>query len=73
MDRTTAGQLMGIYHRLGNVLNEAEPIVRSIPNEAERELHLRALGTMMQDLWVALMAPIVREHTDLDPDKEARS
>ena len=72
MDRTTAEQLMGIYHRLGNVLNEAEPIVRSIPNEAERELHLRAVGTIIQDLWVALMGPIVREHADLDPDKKAR-
>ena len=73
MDRTTAEQLMGIYQRLGSVLNEADPVVRSIPNEAERELHLRALGAMMQDIWVALMAPIVREHADLDPDKEARS
>ena len=72
MDRTTAEQLMGIYHRLGKALNEAEQIVRSIPNKAERELHLRAVGTMMQDVWVALMGPIVREHADLDPDKKTR-
>jgi hypothetical protein len=72
VDRTTAEQLMDIYHRLGNVLNEADRIVRSIPNQAERDLHLRAVGTMMQDLWVALMGPIIREHADLDPDKKVQ-
>lgn len=70
MDRTTAEKLMAIYHRLGNVLNEADPLIRGIPDEKEREAHLRALGTMMQDVWLELMAPVVREYRDLDPDKK---
>ena len=32
--------------------------------------HLRALGTMVSDVWLNLMLPIVREHPDLDPDKK---
>ena len=71
MDRTTAEKLMAIYHRLGDVLNEADALIRGIPDETEQKQHLRALGTMMQDVWLALMAPIVREHRDLDPDKKA--
>ena len=70
MDHTTAEKLMAIYHRLGNVLNEADPLIRAIPDEPERQKHLQALGTMMQEVWLRLVAPIVREHRDLDPDKK---
>ena len=68
MDHTTAEKLMAIYHRVGNLLNEADPLIRAIPDEAERQEHLQALGTLMQDVWLRLVAPIVREHRDLDPD-----
>ena len=70
MERATAEKLMEVYHRLGTVLNEAEPLIRSLPSDAEREAHLRALGTMMQDVWLHLMLPIVREYQDLDPDRK---
>ena len=70
MERATAEKLMDIYRRLGSVLNEAEPLIRNLPSEAERQAHLRALGTMMQDLWIHLMSPIVLEHRDLDPDRK---
>ncbi len=73
MDRPTAEKLMAIYDRLGNTLNEADPLIRSIPNDAERKRHLSALGTMMQDVWLQLMAPIVNEYRDLDPDKKRKS
>lgn len=71
MDHTTAKKLMAIYHRLGDLLNEADPLIRGIADEGERQKHLQALGTTMQDVWLRLMAPIVREHRDLDPDKKA--
>ena len=53
---------MEIYGRLGNVLNEAEPLLRALVDEEEKKSHLRSLGTMMQDVWIQLMLPIVREH-----------
>jgi len=71
MDRLTAEKLMAIYHRRGDVLNEADPLIREIPDETEQKQHLRTLGTMIQEVWLELMAPIVREHRDLDPDKKA--
>jgi hypothetical protein len=70
MDRVAAERLMKIYGRLGHVLNEADPILRAIGDEDERKTHLRALGTMMSDVWLNLMLPIVREHPDLDPDRK---
>jgi len=71
MDRSTAEKLMAIYRRLGATLNEADPLIRRIADEAERKQHLHVLGTMMQDVWLQLMTPIVREYRDLDPDKKA--
>lgn len=67
MDHSTAKQLMAVYERLGTVMSEADPILRSLP-EDERIPHLRNLGAMMCDLWFKLQLPVVREHRDLDPD-----
>lgn len=58
---------MAVYERLGQVINEADPILRTLP-EAERTPHLHALAGAMFHLWMELQLPIVREHPDLDPD-----
>lgn len=58
---------MAIYDRVGATMSEAAHVVRGLP-EQERAAHLRALGTMMQDVWLNLQLPIVREHRELDPD-----
>jgi hypothetical protein len=70
MDHATAVKLLAIYQRLGEVLNEADSVIMEIPDEAEQNRNLRSLGTLMQNVWLELMAPIVREHRDLDPDKK---
>ena len=67
MDHATAKQLMAIYARLNAVLNEADPILRTLP-EPERHAHLKAMGHVMMQAWSTLQLPIVREHRDLDPD-----
>jgi hypothetical protein len=72
MDRVTAERLIAIYHRMGGALNEADPLLRTLPDAIERREHLQALGTMMQDVWLNLMLPIVRQHPDLDPDHKRR-
>ena len=73
MDRLTAEKLMTIYRRLSEVLNEADPVIRSISDEGGRQQQLHALGMLMQDVWLNLEAPIVREHPELDPDRRHRN
>ncbi|MCC2962582.1 hypothetical protein LK540_19320 [Massilia sp. IC2-278] len=67
MDRKTAQALMAAYKRIGEVMNEADGIIRTLP-ENERSKHLRGLGDMMGDLWFKLQLPVVSEHRDIDPD-----
>jgi len=67
MDHETAQTLMAVYKRIGEVMNEADDIIRTLP-ENERAEHLRGLGDMMGHLWFKLQLPVVREHRDLDPD-----
>jgi len=67
MDHETARQLMAVYERMGQLINEADDIIRPLP-EAERSTHLRSLAVVMQHLWSDLQRPIVLEHPDLDPD-----
>lgn len=67
MDHKTAVALMAVYKRLGDVMVEADDIIRTLP-EIERSEHLHGLGYMMGHLWFKLQLPVVREHRDLDPD-----
>jgi len=67
MDHSTAQKLMSAYERIGEALNGADRIIRTLP-EHERTAHLRGLGEMMGQLWSKLQLPVVREHRDLDPD-----
>ena len=69
MDRATAERLMSLYHRLGDLLNEATRIVDTIPSEEEQRLLRRPLGELMQTSWLEFAAPIVRQYPDLDPDR----
>lgn len=67
MDLLTAQRLMSIYERIGREINEADSVIRTLP-DAERSEHLGALAGMIGHLWSRLQAPIVREHEELDPD-----
>ena len=67
MDLSAAQKLMDAYKRIGEVLNGADSIIRTLP-EDERTAHLRGLGEMMGHLWSKLQLPIVREYRDLVPD-----
>ena len=58
---------MDVYKRVGEAINEADNIIRTLP-ENEQTAHLRGLGDMMGHLWFKLQLPVVREHKDLDPD-----
>ncbi len=67
MDHETAQTLMDVYKRIGDVMNEADGIIRTLPKNEQSE-HLRGLGDAMGHLWFKLQLPVVREHRDLDPD-----
>jgi len=67
MDHSTAQKLMDAYKRVGEAINEADNIIRTLPEDEQSE-HLRGLGDMMGHLWFKLQLPVVREHRDLDPD-----
>ncbi|WP_332876323.1 hypothetical protein, partial [Massilia sp. S19_KUP03_FR1] len=58
---------LDIYERMGEAMSEATSIICTLP-ENERTAHLHGLGHMMGHLWLKLQLPIVREHSDLDPD-----
>lgn len=67
MDYSTAQQLMSMYDRMGKIINEADNIIRTLP-DIERTENLRALAGLITQLWFTLQLPIVREYKDLDPD-----
>ncbi|MGK5040712.1 hypothetical protein ACQ4WQ_10245 [Janthinobacterium sp. GB1R12] len=67
MDYATAQQLMSTYARMGKIINEADSLIRTLP-DAERSEHLRALAGLINHLWFTLQHPIVRQYRDLDPD-----
>lgn len=67
MDHITAQKLVAVYKRMGEAMNEADSIIRLLP-ENEQATHLHGLGEMMALLWIKLQHPVVREHRDLDPD-----
>ena len=60
-------ELMDAYQRIGEAINEADSIIRTLPKNEQTE-HLHGLGDMMGHLWFKLQLPVVREHRDLDPD-----
>lgn len=67
MERSEAERLLAIYRRAAQVLCEADPILRALP-EPERGAHLRALAGMYGEFWEKLQRPVVRMFPGLDPD-----
>jgi len=67
MDHSTAQKLMAVYERMAGAMNEANSLIRTLPDIEQTE-HLHGLGDMMGNLWIKLQLPVVREHSDLDPD-----
>ena len=67
MEYATAQQLMSTYERMGKLMNEADSLIRTLP-DAERSEHLRALAGLINHLWLTRQCPTVRQYGDLDPD-----
>ncbi|MGK5027252.1 hypothetical protein [Janthinobacterium sp. RB2R34] len=69
MDQATAQKLMSLYQDIGLVLNEADTVIRTLP-DAERHQHLSGLAETVMQIWSKLQLPVVRQYPELDPDRE---
>jgi hypothetical protein len=49
MDYSTAQQLMSMYERMGKIINDADSIIRTLP-DIERTENLRALAGLINHL-----------------------
>jgi hypothetical protein len=62
---------MDALRLVGERLNDVATILETIPDDAERKALRRPLGEMIALLFTDLQLPIIRQHRDLDPDKDA--
>lgn len=69
MNQATAQKLMSLYQDIGLVLNQADTVIRTLP-DAERHEHLSGLADTVMQVWHKLQLPVVRQYPELDPDRE---
>lgn len=69
MDQVTAQKLMALYQEIGLTLNQADTVIRTLP-DAERHEHLSGLADTVMQIWYKLQLPVVRQYPELDPDRE---
>ena len=69
MDQATAQKLMALYQEIGLTLNQADTVIRTLP-DAERHEHLSGLADSVMQIWYKLQLPVVRQYPELDPDRE---
>ena len=69
MDQATAQKLMALYQEIGLTLNQADTVIRTVP-DAERHEHLSGLADTVMQIWYKLQLPVVRQYPELDPDRE---
>jgi len=69
MEKALASKLIDSVLQLSGQLNDIDAQLLALPEGAERETLLRALGSVMFELDSGLIRPLVRQYPDLDPDK----
>ena len=70
MDRAIAEQLMRCYVALDGPLHAAGKISEKIEPKEERAPVRLAIGRLIMSINSSLMRPIIRQFSDLDPDKD---
>jgi hypothetical protein len=66
MKHESAAALFDVYARALDVLCEAEPLLRALPEGEERERFVDVHSHVITDILSKLRAPLVIEHRDLD-------
>ena len=70
MDKSTAKELIRLYLKAGEPLNEATEIIGKLSDADEQKRLRRPIGELFSNLYEA-MRPLVREYPDFDPDRPA--
>jgi hypothetical protein len=71
MDRITAEQLMRTLMVMNEQLNLATSHVGKINGKDEQESLRRAIGSVIQTIYIDLMRPVIKQYPDLDPDRKS--
>lgn len=69
MEKALAAKLIDSVLQLSGQLNDIDAQLLALPEGAEREALLRALGSVMFELDSGLIRPLARQYPDLDPDR----
>jgi len=67
MEKTTAAQVIDSVLQLSDQLNDIDAQLQALPEGAEREALLRAIGSVMFELDSGLIRPLVGQYPGLDP------
>jgi hypothetical protein len=70
MEKAVAARLIEALVGLDAPINALDALSAEIPDMEERKSFRLALGNLMGQIYGDLMIPILRQHPDLDPDKD---
>lgn len=70
MDKNLAEKLMATLNAASDKLNEAAAVVEMISDHDEKRRFKASIAELMADVYIKLMKPIIREHKDMDPDRD---
>jgi hypothetical protein len=60
--------MMRAFLAMNESLNSATSLTAQIGGKDERESFRRAIGNVMQTIYIDLMMPVIKQYPDLDPD-----
>jgi hypothetical protein len=67
MERDVASQLIQLCLRMHDELGKADALAEQMDEVAKRS-YRKAIGNLIQEIYIELMRPIIRQYPDLDPD-----
>lgn len=68
MKREIAEPIIKAMKAVDFAINQLDPAVRAIEDEAERKKMLRFIGGVIHDFHVQITLPVIKHHPDLHPD-----
>ncbi|MBV9751729.1 MAG: hypothetical protein JO188_04340 [Hyphomicrobiales bacterium] len=69
MRKELASAIMEATQKFSPHFAELDGLIRTIEDEAERKSFLDGLGRVMLKMIDKIQMPIIRQHRELDPDK----
>ncbi len=69
MERAIAEQLLRTFLAMNESLNSATLLAAKVESKDEQDSLRRAIGNVIQVIYIDLMRPVIRQYPDLDPDR----